>query len=78
MHGINALFEDVDYDGIWLDWNEATGLCDGECVDGFVKTTQTSQKRSLKEKILENTAEFIDIEILGEEKNMGWYNSWTD
>ena len=38
MHGINALFEEVEYDGLWLDMNEATGFCDGECVNGNVPT----------------------------------------
>lgn len=57
MHGINSLFDEVEFDGLWLDMNEATGLCDGECVNGFIKTTKTSEKRrSLKEKIFENTA----------------------
>jgi alpha-glucosidase (family GH31 glycosyl hydrolase) len=58
MHGINALFEEVEFDGLWLDMNEATGFCDGECPNGFInKTTSVvkNQKRSLKEKILKNT-----------------------
>jgi alpha-glucosidase (family GH31 glycosyl hydrolase) len=36
MTGINNLFDEVEYDGLWLDMNEATGFCDGECVDGTV------------------------------------------
>ena len=80
MHGINALFDEVEFDGLWLDMNEATGLCDGECVNGFIKSTKTSEKRrSLKEKIFENTAQFIDREILeaDEDKtNHTWYYSW--
>ena len=56
MHGINALFEEVEYDGLWLDMNEATGFCDGECVNGTIPTPPSSAKkyerRSLKEKIM--------------------------
>jgi hypothetical protein len=25
-----------EYDGIWLDMNEATGFCNGECPSGVV------------------------------------------
>jgi alpha-glucosidase (family GH31 glycosyl hydrolase) len=63
MTGINNLFNEVEYDGLWLDMNEATGFCDGECVNGTVPQ-QPSEKqnirRSLKEKILKNAQDFID------------------
>jgi alpha-glucosidase (family GH31 glycosyl hydrolase) len=36
MEGINSLFAKVNFDGLWLDMNEATGFCDGECPDGVV------------------------------------------
>ena len=62
MHGINSLFEEVEYDGLWLDMNEATGFCDGECVNGTVPTPPSAKniKRSLKEKIMKNAAEFVN------------------
>jgi len=63
MHGINALFDEVEYDGLWLDMNEATGFCDGECVNGTVPTTPTTknnQRRSLRSKLMKNTEEFIN------------------
>lgn len=65
MHGINALFDDIEYDGLWLDMNEATGFCDGECPTGVVPNkTQSApkkpMKRSLKEKLLENTEKFVN------------------
>lgn len=78
MHGINALFEEVEYDGLWLDMNEATGFCDGECPNGFITETSSAnkdQKRSLKEKIMKNTEDFVNEEILGGDPNMGWYNA---
>lgn len=81
MSGINNLFDEVEYDGLWLDMNEATGFCDGECVNGTVPTPMSAKqtrKRSLKEKLLKNTEDFINEHILGDEKNMTWYNSWSD
>jgi alpha-glucosidase (family GH31 glycosyl hydrolase) len=36
MEGINSLFAKVNFDGLWLDMNEATGFCDGECPSGQV------------------------------------------
>jgi hypothetical protein len=41
MSGINNLFDEVEYDGLWLDMNEATGFCDGECVNGFINSTDS-------------------------------------
>jgi len=62
MHGINALFEEVEYDGLWLDMNEATGFCDGECVNGTLPPPAPSppaptpnKTRSLKDKLVKNT-----------------------
>ena len=34
--GMNALYQQVPYDGLWLDMNEATGFCNGECPSGIV------------------------------------------
>jgi len=30
-YGLNSLKGKLDYDGLWIDMNEATGFCDGEC-----------------------------------------------
>jgi hypothetical protein len=64
--------------------NEATGFCDGECVNGVVPTPSSTpsekqtRRRSLKEKLMENTEKFINDHIFGDEKNMTWYNSYSD
>lgn len=34
--GLRDLYQIIPYDGIWLDMNEATGFCNGECPDGKV------------------------------------------
>lgn len=34
--GFNDLYKLFEYDGIWLDMNEATGFCNGECPSGKV------------------------------------------
>ena len=74
MEGINSLFDEVEYDGLWLDMNEATGFCNGECPNGTVPTpptpTKKNEKRSLRERVLNKN--------LGDKKNETWYNSWTD
>jgi alpha-glucosidase (family GH31 glycosyl hydrolase) len=34
--GLTTLEGLLDFDGLWLDMNEATGFCNGECPDGIV------------------------------------------
>lgn len=38
QQGFNDLYKIFPYDGIWLDMNEATGFCNGECPSGVVPT----------------------------------------
>lgn len=33
--GLNDLYEKLPFDGLWLDMNEPTGNCNGECPDGL-------------------------------------------
>lgn len=82
MHGINALFDEVEYDGLWLDLNEATGFCNGECVNGTVPSPPLPPKqpvrRSLKEKIMNKASKFVNEEILGTVTNDTWFDSYSD
>ena len=39
--GINDLWAKVPFDGLWLDMNEATGFCNGECPTGIVPNYTT-------------------------------------
>lgn len=32
--GLADLFAQLPFDGLWIDMNEATGFCDGECPNG--------------------------------------------
>lgn len=50
MEGINSLFAKVNYDGLWLDMNEATGFCDGECPDGVIPNRTQSLINNLSSK----------------------------
>ena len=38
---LSRFHDEVGFDGIWLDMNEATGFCDGECVNGTVPIPPT-------------------------------------
>ena len=33
--GLAKVYDQAQFDGIWLDQNEPTGYCDGECPMGF-------------------------------------------
>jgi alpha-glucosidase (family GH31 glycosyl hydrolase) len=39
--GLRDLHDLIPYDGIWLDMNEATGFCNGECPDGKTNYSAT-------------------------------------
>ena len=59
--GLKDLYDLVPYNGLWLDMNEATGFCNGECPDGpppknNTNTTMTSTKRNLRVSFLSEEA----------------------
>jgi len=37
--GLKDLYEQIPFDGLWLDMNEVTGFCNGECPDSDFKPT---------------------------------------
>lgn len=50
--GLIDLWDQIPYDGIWLDMNEATGFCNGECPNGGGVPTEPEKKaKIIKEKI---------------------------
>jgi len=42
MKGLNDLWDLVPFDGIWLDLNEASGDCNGECGAAIPNNTVTA------------------------------------
>lgn len=68
--GLADLYDIVNFDGLWLDRNEATGLCNGECPGGY-------SVDEIKEQI-EDSKFFIDEPTAGEAfVNNTWYSAWT-
>jgi alpha-glucosidase len=65
--GLNDLYNKFPYDGIWLDMNEATGFCNGECPSGVVPTPPEQ--------------ELIKSSFLGDEPNdlanYTWWHSYN-
>ena len=41
---MSDLYQNLPYDGLWLDMNEATGFCNGECPDGMVPNYTQSDR----------------------------------
>ena len=49
INGLTGLHTATDFDGIWIDMNEATSFCDGECPDGPKPEPDEIVKRELSE-----------------------------
>lgn len=67
--GLTELYNQVPFDGLWLDMNEATGVCNGECPNG--KKSEVFEKNPVEEEVFfgpDTTEKFI---------NNTWYSAWT-
>jgi len=69
--GLAGLYDLANFDGVWLDMNEATGVCNGECPNGNV--AETGAKQAEESKFF-----FDEPNALGGEKfiNNTWYSAW--
>lgn len=70
--GLKSLYDQTNFDGLWLDMNEATGVCDGECPNGKARE-QLFEKNPVEEE------KFFFDEPMASSKfvNNTWYSSWT-
>jgi len=69
--GLTELYANVPFDGLWLDMNEATGVCNGECPTGK-KSEELFEKNPVEE---ENF--FGQPEAAEQFVNNTWYSAWT-
>jgi alpha-glucosidase (family GH31 glycosyl hydrolase) len=53
--GLQTLDTLLDFDGLWLDMNEATGFCNGECPDGIIPVPNNTNSLSDDAGILNQT-----------------------
>jgi len=70
--GLNDTYNQVNFDGLWLDMNEATGICNGECVDGKPGNTSLFEKNKVEEE------KFFFVEASGDDQfyNNTWNSGW--
>ena len=65
--GLTDLFAKVNFDGLWLDMNEVTGFCNGECPN--LETSKDTQKAETKRRVL--------VGFLDQESDEGtWFQSY--
>jgi alpha-glucosidase (family GH31 glycosyl hydrolase) len=73
--GLNDLWDSVPYDGIWLDLNEASGDCNGECGAALPNKTESTTS-TLFNKVESLVAAVQDG---GDDfTNHTWYKSYTN
>jgi len=75
--GLNDLFDLVPYDGIWLDLNEASGDCNGECGATLNETAESAPNMSSwfnKFESLLSTVQDGEDDIT----NHTWYKSYNN
>lgn len=68
---LGDLYAKVPFDGLWLDMNEATGVCNGECPGGNKAAIAEEEPKS---------AEFLAGQPEGGNSlvNGTWYTAWKD
>jgi alpha-glucosidase (family GH31 glycosyl hydrolase) len=71
--GINALYNLFPFDGLWLDMNEATGFCNGECPDGLVPNISKSEQSNNFLDLGESIANYSWWYGYNEQMNMSTY-----
>lgn len=78
--GLKDLYELVPYDGLWLDMNEVTGFCDGECPEykpaAAAKESETTTEKPSAARRL--TAFLVDGADECKAEADGWYQSYTN
>ena len=83
--GLDDLYSKVPFDGLWLDMNEATGFCSGECpawkapnnvMEKAIKSSEFNEK--IYSQLVEETEKFLQdySEDYSEDNNGTWYQSY--
>lgn len=76
--GLNDLWATVPYDGIWLDLNEASGDCDGECGATLPNNTETASAASSWFDKFESLFSAVQGDEDPSFTNHTWYKSYND
>lgn len=67
------LYNNTNFDGLWLDMNEATGACNGECPDG-----PPSKDLFEKNPVDDEKFFYVDAPTAGGKfVNNTWHSSWS-
>jgi alpha-glucosidase (family GH31 glycosyl hydrolase) len=78
FQGLKDLYDQLPFDGLWIDMNEATGFCSGECYDGNA-TILTCSKPTLESEedktVLKRFLEAVSSQV-GDVNS--WYYSHSD
>lgn len=74
--GLRELWDSVPYDGLWLDMNEATGYCDGECPEVKQGPMTKQDHNELVGKVRRRLQDLADNDQ--EIKNYTWWFSFNN
>jgi len=72
--GLTDLYNLIPYDGLWLDMNEATGFCNGECPSGETNYSKKTEPITYSK----NFYEFLSTNVVDDEQvqNYTWWTSY--